>query len=148
MGRHGRKYHDISCIGGYGYDIYGEIAKNRQYGNISPIFRDISYGQRAIVFPKKCIFFCHWGSTHLTTKASLPLVRCIALKIYIQSHHIKKSLKENFKEKINYNYFIIKYKNFFLLITKNIKIIIIILLHSVFNIINKLIKYYKIVHIS
>ena len=48
--------------------------------------------------------------------------------------------KENFREQINYNYFIIKYKNFFLLITKNIKIIIIIFF-SVFNIINKLIKY-------
>ena len=54
-----------------------------------------------------------WGSAHQTTRASLPFVKCIALKIYIQSHHVKKILKENFREQINYNYFIIKYKNFF-----------------------------------
>ena len=39
-----------------------------------------------------------WGSTHLTIRASLPLVKYYVLKIYIQSHHIKKIFKEYFKE--------------------------------------------------
>ena len=44
-----------------------------------------------------------WGSAHLTTRASLPLVKYDAFNIYIQSHHINKILKEYFKEQINYN---------------------------------------------
>ena len=72
---------------------------------------------------KNVSFLCHWGdsnpkqkvwnSAHQTTKANLPFIKCIALKIYIQSHHVKKILKEYFKEQINYNYCIIKYKNLF-----------------------------------
>ena len=39
-----------------------------------------------------------WGSTHLTTRTNLPFVKYNVLKIYIQSHHIKKILKEYFRE--------------------------------------------------
>ena len=46
-------------------------------------------------------------------RANLPLIKYDTLSIYIQSLHIKKILKEYFREKINYNYFIIKCKNFF-----------------------------------
>ena len=54
-----------------------------------------------------------WGSSKNTIKASFPFVKYIVFKIYIQIHHVKKIIKEYFKEQINYNYFIIKYKNFF-----------------------------------
>ena len=92
---------------------------------------DISTGQHRSMrhnAPLQCTlknvsFLCHWGdsnpkqkvwnSAHQTTKANLPFIKCIALKIYSQSHHVKKILKEYFREQINYNYCIIKYKNLF-----------------------------------
>ena len=46
--------------------------------------------------------------------------------IYTQIHHINIILKKCFKEQINYNYFIIKWKFCIYLNTKNIKIIVII----------------------
>ena len=54
-----------------------------------------------------------WGSSYQTIRASFPFVKYIVFKIYIQIHHVKKIIKKYFKEQINYNYFIIKYKNFF-----------------------------------
>ena len=65
--------------------------------------------QPATVLPQKCLAICNL----LTTGASLLLVKYITPNIYVQSHHINKILKEYSREQINYNYFIIKYKNFF-----------------------------------
>ena len=116
------------------HKIYGKIPKNRRY--FSSIFPDISNGQRGsktLQYNYRAPYYSTlnpkqkgWSSTHLTTRASLPYVKYDALNIYIRSHHIKKILKEYFRDQINYYYFIIKYKNFFQFITKNIKIIIII----------------------
>ena len=103
---------NISCIGGYRNDIWVNVGQWGQTCYTAPRYSAPQKFQFLLLRglePKQKV----WGSGHLTTRASLPLVEYKALKIYIQSRHIKKILKEYFREQINYNNFIIKCKNFF-----------------------------------
>ena len=68
--------------------------------------------------------------------------------IYSKSEYINKIFKKYLKEQINYNYLIIKWKKSHLNDCQKYKNYYDNFLHSVFNIINRLIKYLKIVHIS
>ena len=104
-----QKITDISAI--YRFQAINRWynGKKGQKKKKSPIFWSVNALQCTL---KILLLLCCWRDSNPTTRASMPFVKYIALKIYIQSHHVKKILKENFREQIKYNYFIIKKKSF------------------------------------